>query len=112
MSNGMKRVLVLGAVAAVAGHVAIWTEPGAASAAGLNGAFPLAQATDDTKGKSKSNPTPPSKRAPNNDRPGDQRPVPPSPVLQNAPQSGVPARCASIVNATERQKCMNTPKGQ
>jgi hypothetical protein len=57
--------------------------------------------SDDTKGKATPS-TPQSTPAPKS----------PSSTMQNAPKEGVPARCASIADAAERQKCMNTPKGQ
>jgi len=81
-----------------------------------SGILLLAQGND-TKSKSNSDPTRPANPSPGNRAPQDtpeiQRPIPtlqnPS---QNTPQAGVPARCAAVADASERQKCMNTPKGQ
>jgi hypothetical protein len=70
----------------------------------------IAQSNDpNTKGKSDPNTGRPSNQTDPKPLSGGQAP---SPTMQNAPQSGVPARCANLTNAAERQKCMDTPKGQ
>jgi hypothetical protein len=121
MTRKSKRVVAIGIAALSAGFIALWAQPTSSFASephqfgGQSGTLLFAQAND-TKGKSDNNTGRPSNQAPGNQTPNNQAPIsggqPPSPVLQNAPQSGVPARCASITNATERQKCMDTPKGQ
>ncbi len=119
MSKTSKRVVAIGIAALSAGFIALWAQPTSSFAAepALTDAVLLAQAND-KKGKSDNNTGRPSNQAPNSrtPAPNNQAPSggghPRSPVLQNAPQSGVPARCATIADATERQKCVNTPKGQ
>jgi hypothetical protein len=120
MSNRSTRFAAIGVAAMSVGAIVL-SAPPTASAASQTQAPLFAQA-DGTKGKSDNDKgrrgeqaprdLSPGRQDPGNQAPGNQAPIPPSPVLQNAPQTGVPARCASVVDATERQKCMNTPKGE
>jgi len=111
----MSRVSALAAIVTIGFGVAVFSAPSSAMDGPKTGNLITAQATEPgtpgTKGKSngtkgngpKGNQSPPQ---------STPAPKPPSSNMQNAPQSGVPARCAQITDAAERQKCMNTPKGQ
>lgn len=100
-----KYMAAIGIAALSVGFVSLAAQPKASFAMSD---FLLAQ-SNDTRGKSDNNMGRPG-------NPGTQVPPAatqtPSSTQPNSPQTGVPARCAAVANATERQKCMETPKGQ
>lgn len=114
----LSRRFAIGFAALSVGVIALSAQSAApfASEPMQSGVLLLAQGND-TKGKSNSDPARPVNPSPGNQAPQDTPAIQsPSPTLQNTPQntsqSGVPARCAAVADASERQKCMNTPKGQ
>lgn len=116
MSNKAKRFTAIGVAAAATGFAALTAQPTLSFAADVGGRL-FAQAND-TNGKPNNDAGTPNRQMPGNPAPNTQPPAssqpnePASVILKkNATQSGVPARCASVADATERQKCMNTPKG-
>ena len=106
--------IAIGAFTVALGVMSLQSMPATAMELHRFGDLRAAQSTDpDIKGKSDPNTGRPANQPGNQSDPkplsGGQAP---SPTMQNAPQSGVPARCASVTDAVDRQKCMDTPKGQ
>ncbi len=98
-------------MALVVGFVALAAQPTFSFASDLVVQL-FAQANEAPTSKPNNDAGNPNNQAPNTQPPASSQPNEPAAViLKNATQSGVPARCASIADATDRQKCVNTPKG-
>jgi len=117
MSNKKsKRLTAIGIVAAAVSFAVLATQANPSFASNV-GAQLFAQANDTPAGKPNNDAGNPNSQVPNN-QPGNPAPTgtqpnePAAVILKNSIESGVPARCASVADASERQKCMNTPKGQ